>query len=173
MITRKQLWIECFAAIGVCMVGQFAWADSGPKADVEAIRKIQYELAASDNTDKVLKLYASGNKTLVFDIVGKHAPMGIYRSAEQLAAGYAPQYAEIAKPKVTYDELDITVMGNLGVAVSVQHLVSKPINSDKTYKLTYRETDILKKVKGKWLIYHSHISVPCNGNLVQCGLVEQ
>jgi ketosteroid isomerase-like protein len=62
-------------------------------------------------------------------------------------------------PKFDISDLSLTVDSNVGFGHSIQHLVGTntqgwPID------LTVRVTNGYRKIDGKWLIVHSHGSVP-------------
>jgi|SRR5208282_630339 len=62
---------------------------------------------------------------------------------------------------VTFENSDLQVVadGKLGCAHYVQHLAGTG-KDGKPVDITVRVTDVLRKVKGKWLIMHEHVSVP-------------
>jgi len=53
--------------------------------------------------------------------------------------------------------------GNLGVSHSVQRAVLTD-KYGKKVDTTLRVTDVYRKIKGKWLIVHEHVSVPVDLN---------
>jgi ketosteroid isomerase-like protein len=50
-------------------------------------------------------------------------------------------------------------VGSLGYGHSIQR-VSGAMRDGKTLDLTVRVTDVYRKIGGKWLIVHEHVSVP-------------
>jgi ketosteroid isomerase-like protein len=52
-----------------------------------------------------------------------------------------------------------TTVGSLGYGHSIQR-VSGAMRDGKTLDLTVRVTDVYRKIGGKWLIVHEHVSVP-------------
>ncbi|GAC1477810.1 MAG: hypothetical protein NVS2B14_19200 [Chamaesiphon sp.] len=56
-------------------------------------------------------------------------------------------------------ELNVMANGKLGVAHSIQNVLFTD-EKGKKLDLTVRVTDVYRKIKGKWLITHEHVSVP-------------
>ena len=56
-------------------------------------------------------------------------------------------------------DLSIATDGNLGYSHSIQH-VSGTDMKGQPLNLTVRVTDAYRKINGKWLIIHEHVSVP-------------
>ncbi len=56
-------------------------------------------------------------------------------------------------------DLNVTTDGQLGFAHYVIHMTGVAKDGSKA-EMTFRLTDCLKKIKGKWLIVHEHVSFP-------------
>jgi len=56
-------------------------------------------------------------------------------------------------------DLSVTVDGKIGYGHSIQRTVLTG-KDGKKYELTVRVTDGYRKINGKWLIAHEHVSVP-------------
>jgi ketosteroid isomerase-like protein len=56
-------------------------------------------------------------------------------------------------------DLDITADSKLAFSHSIQHFVCTDAKGNKM-EMTMRATDAYRKIKGKWLIVHEHISAP-------------
>ena len=57
-------------------------------------------------------------------------------------------------------DMQIDVQGNLAVAYSHQHFTAAGKNGKPRLDATIRQTDVLHKENGKWLITYQHLSVP-------------
>lgn len=56
--------------------------------------------------------------------------------------------------------IDVEVDGNLAISASHQSFKAKGINGTPDLDAIIRQTDVLKKINGKWLITYEHLSVP-------------
>ena len=61
--------------------------------------------------------------------------------------------------KFEISDLDITADSKLAFSHSIQHFSCTDAKGNKL-EMTMRATDGYRKVKGKWLIVHEHISAP-------------
>jgi ketosteroid isomerase-like protein len=87
---------------------------------------------------------------------------------------FAPQRRGVAEVRKDFDvymnnystfkadilDMEVEVDGNLAVAMSHQHFTAKGKNGTPDLDAMIRQTDILKKRNGKWLITYQHLSVP-------------
>lgn len=62
--------------------------------------------------------------------------------------------------KADIKDMTVDVGGDLAVAYSHQHFTAKGKNGTPDLDAMIRQTDILKKKNGKWLITYQHLSVP-------------
>ena len=62
--------------------------------------------------------------------------------------------------KATITEITIDVEGSLAISASYQNFVAKGINGTPDLNAMIRQTDVLRKIGGKWLITYEHLSVP-------------
>ena len=60
---------------------------------------------------------------------------------------------------VELTDLHVTVVGPLGYGHSIQRVTGR-MRDGNTLDLTVRVTDVYRKINGKWLIVHEHVSVP-------------
>ena len=127
--------------------------------DEAAIRAIEDKFAAAFNAgdvDAMMKNYIPGKSLVVFDVVPPRQHLGAdaYRKAWM---GFFAHFK--GKPKITINDLGITVDGNLGFSHSIQHVTGTD-KQGHTVDRTVRVTDGYRKIGGNWLIVLEHVSVP-------------
>jgi uncharacterized protein (TIGR02246 family) len=133
---------------------------SGRVSEEEAaIRALENDFAAALNAgdvDAMMKNYVPDDSLVVFDVVPPRQHIG---SAEYRKAwsGYFAHFK--GTPRFTITDLVITVDGNVGFSHSIQRSVGTDRQGHPVDR-TVRVSDGYRKIDGKWLIAHEHISVP-------------
>jgi uncharacterized protein (TIGR02246 family) len=127
--------------------------------DQAAIKKLESDLAAAisaKDIDRIMSFYVPDESLFVFDCIPPRQYVGAkaYRKDfESFLAQYpGPNTVEVSDLKVTSD-------GQLAFAHYVVHMTGVAKDGTKA-EMNFRQTDGLKKIKGKWLIVHEHISFP-------------
>jgi len=131
---------------------------SADKAAIEAqVEKCRKAFEARD-VDKIMACYAPGDQLFVFDAV----PPRDYPSWEAYKKDWEDLFAMFPGPiKDHISELSVTVVGPVAYTHKIEdtHFTTK----DGTEKeLVVRETDVYRKMGGKWLIVQEHVSFPVN-----------
>jgi ketosteroid isomerase-like protein len=135
-------------------LGNAARADD--KADIAALEKRVGAGIEAKDADAVLANYIPGDSLVVFDLV----PPRQYTGAEAYKKDWAGVFAGCAdSPKFEISDLDITADSKLAFSHSIQHFSCTDAKGNKM-DITMRATDTYRKVKGKWLIVHEHLSAP-------------
>ncbi|HEY1962862.1 MAG TPA: nuclear transport factor 2 family protein [Rhizomicrobium sp.] len=100
---------------------------------------------------------------VVFDVTPprQYVASAAYRKDWQaFTSGYkGPIKFEIA-------DLAVTVDGNMAYGHSIQR-VSGMDAKGKPSDMTVRVTDVYRRINGKWLVVHEHVSVPVDLNTMQ------
>lgn len=129
--------------------------------DEGAIRAIydQYSAAVrSRNVDAIMAFYAPGDGLVAFDAFPPRQYLGAtsYRKAyEAFFEAYpGPVTSEIS-------DLRITVEGTLAFASSIDRWVATG-KDGKPAEVVFRGTNGFRKIDGRWLIVHEHISFPAD-----------
>jgi len=127
--------------------------------DEAAIRALEGNFAAAlnaGNIEAMMKNYVTDNSLIVFDVVPprQHIGADAYRKAW---VGFFASFKGL--PKISINDLGITVDGNLGFSHSIQHVTGTDRQGNPVDR-TVRVTDGYRKIGGKWLIVLEHISVP-------------
>jgi ketosteroid isomerase-like protein len=102
----------------------------------------------------VHSVFCSG---FVFDVV----PPRQYVGAKAYRKDWKDFFASFPGPVETFEISDLGIMtdGNLGFSHSIQRAVFTDKNGKKV-DMSFRLTDVYRKINGKWLIIHEHVSVP-------------
>lgn len=122
-------------------------------ADVAAIAAIEETLATELDIDKLMPLYA--DDAVVLDLF---AP-GVFRGKDQIRAGFAPQLGAIRSLTKTTPEMIVATNGTFGCAAS-QVAYQTVMKDGRTFRMTVRVLDALKKIDGKWQVVQQHLSLP-------------
>jgi ketosteroid isomerase-like protein len=131
-------------------------ARADDKADIEALEKRVAAGVEAKNADAIMANYVPGDSLVVFDII----PPRQYTGWDSYKKDWAGVIAGCAdSPKMEISDLDITADSKLAFSHSIQHFVCTDAKGNKM-EMTMRATDAYRKIKGKWLIVHEHISAP-------------
>ena len=155
-MNRYALMICATVAVASCVAVTPARASSNDEA---AIKSLEAQLSKAFNAkdvDGIMKVYVPDDSLLVFDVVPPRQYSGVkaYRKDWE-------DFLGMFKGPVKFEVSDLHVFasGTTGYGYSIQH-VSGTDAKGQPFDLTVRVTDGYRKVKGRWLIAHEHISVP-------------
>ncbi len=102
-----------------------------------------------------MKFYVPAEDLVLFDVI----PPLQYVGADAVRKDWQGFLGGLKTIKVENLQLDIVANGKLAFARYIQP-VSAVDTKDKPMDMTLRITDCLRKIKGKWVIVHEHVSVP-------------
>jgi len=127
--------------------------------DSEAqIRKLEDQFAAAvptKNVDRIMANYVKSPKLVVFDVIPPRQYTGwdaYHKDWEGFLGGCKDA------PKIDISDLQIEAGADYGFGSSIQHFTCTGANGPIDF--TVRVSDGYRKLKGKWLIAHEHVSVP-------------
>ena len=153
MITRKILLASMIINFGVV---PFARAES---SDIAQIRTLESKLAAgaeARNLDAIMKAYIPDETLFVFDVI----PPRQYVGAKAFRKDWDEFLGSTKEPlKYEITDLDVTAVGTVAYAHSIQRIVAIGVKGDPI-DLTTRVTDVYRKIKSNWVIVQEHISIP-------------
>lgn len=152
-----------FAMSIACAIGTIICTATPPAhasgRDDAAVKALEARFAAAFNAkevDAIMRCYEPGNGLVVFDVV----PPRQYVGADAYRKDWEGLFSSIKGPvKFEISDLHVATDGNLGYSHSIQHL-SGTDTKGQPMDLTVRVTDVFRKIKGKWLVVHEHVSVP-------------
>jgi len=151
-----------FCVISVMLVGLLLGLAASAQAktdDQAAIKKLENDLAAamsSKDIERIMSCYVPDETLFVFDCI----PPRQYVGAKAYRKDFEDFLAQYPGPvRVEAIDLSITTDGQLAFAHYITHMVGTMKDGTKA-EMNFRITDCLKKIKGKWLIVHEHVSFP-------------
>ena len=147
-------------ALGACWIGLLPAASAYADGAAE-IRGIQLSIASAAearNLDAIMSHYLPGDKLFVFDMY----PPRAYLGWDQFRADWK-NFLDNLKGPISYKlgDLQSASDGEFGYTHMVQYIRGTTLDG-KPFQLNLRETDIYRKINGKWIIVHVHASVPVN-----------
>ena len=108
------------------------------------------------DADAVMELYA--DDVIAYDLV----PPLQYRGKAEYRTDYQQFFAQYEdNPRVEVRDLHVAVSGDLGYASGLE-LISGTLKRGRKSELWVRFTSLYRKVNGKWLDFHDHVSVPAD-----------
>lgn len=127
--------------------------------DEREIRALEERFAAAfraKDIDAIMACYVPDETLFVFDAVPPRQYVGAKAYRKDFEEFFAP-YPGPAELKLS--ELSVTADDRLGFSHSVQRCVLTD-KDGKKMEYAVRVTDAYRKVRGKWLIVHEHVSWP-------------
>ena len=133
--------------------------DSGPSSSVQAIRGLEQRFIAAVNAKDVkgiMDCFVSGSSLLVFDL---HLPLE-YRGAPAFTKDWEDAFAATPGPvSFQISNLRVTAGRNVAYATYINSATGKNKNGEETHHIV-RVTHCYRKIGGRWLIDHEHVSLP-------------
>lgn len=124
-------------------------------ADRAEIERIEHQLATTVDPARLAAFYAPGATPILYESI---AP-GIYRGNAAIVQAYAAQMVGLKALEAEITDLTVDASGDLGTAFAVLRVTASTADGQRR-SATFRETDIFKRISGRWLIVHQHTSYP-------------
>ena len=149
------------AALLLCGITSCSQAPSpantaADEAEIKALEQRFLDAVKAKDVNAIMTAYVPDETLLVFDAIPPRQYVGAKAFRKDfedfLAAFPGPVQAEL-------NDLSVSVEGNLAYGHSIQRLVGTD-KAGKSADLTFRVTDVYRKINGKWLIVHEHLSWP-------------
>jgi uncharacterized protein (TIGR02246 family) len=131
-------------------------AQSADEKAVRAMYESYNQAFRGKDINRILALYVQNESLVVFDAV----PPRQYAGVRAFRKDYEEFFAIFPGPNSSrFDDLRVTTAGTLGYAHSIGtfNLTDK---AGKHVTWVFRLTDVFRKINGKWLIVHEHVSWP-------------
>lgn len=142
------------ALLAVNLMGVTSPAWSQTKSAKDEVLATEKGLAAATTADELAPYYAQDIE--LYDMITP----GVFHGWKAVHDDFAAQFAQVRNVKVEIVRIDIGVSGNMAYAYSTQRFTFDQPNNGPHGEIDFRQTDILKKVKGHWVVKHQHLSVP-------------
>lgn len=143
--------------VGCLFLSLFAvqcWAS--PQAEVRALVARWGQALKTKNVEQVMACYAPGSAVRAFDIVPPLECSGhdAYRkNYEQFFAMY--------RGPIELELRDLQVVASSDMAfITVLERMAGTLTDGQKSEMWVRVTSVLRKMEGRWLIVHDHVSVP-------------
>ncbi len=128
-------------------------------SDEEQIKALEQRIldgAKAKDADAIMKNFVPDETLVVFDVI----PPREYDGADAYKKDWEGFLGSFDGP-ITFELADLKVVsdGKMALAHYITHLTGKGKDGNPV-DITTRNTDVLRKTDGKWLIIHEHVSVP-------------
>jgi len=144
------------AALAVCSLPARVDARASDEADIKALEERFAAAFKAKDLKAIMACYVPDQSLVVFDVV----PPRQYVGAPAYQKDFEEFFSMFPGPvEFEMSDLSVTVDGKIGYGHSIQRTVLTD-KDGKKYELTVRVTDGYRKINGKWLIAHEHVSVP-------------
>jgi ketosteroid isomerase-like protein len=148
--------IALLIGVTVYAVALHAEASAKDEAEISALEQRFAAAVRAKDVNAIMAVYVPDESLHVFDVVPPREYVGAaaYRKDWETFLGMfdGPLTFEIS-------DLKITTGGNVAFGHSIQHVVGK-LKNGSALDFIVRVTDGYRKVGGKWLVTHEHVSVP-------------
>jgi len=155
----KSLIVRLFAGAFLMTLSSLALspsANADARADIKALEARFIAAFKAKDIDAIMRVYVPDQTLFVFDVV----PPRQYVGAEAYRKDWQEFLDNFDGPiTVELSELAIATDRSLAYGHSIQRVVGTD-KQGKKIDLTVRVTDVYKRIKGKWLVIHEHVSVP-------------
>ena len=156
---RTTHWLSRYLVLGAAVALSLlapvrAWA--GPKDEIKAIQWSIARAAERRDLDGIMSHYVRGDRLFVFDMYPPRAYIGW-----DAFRGDWKNFIDALKGPISYKlgELEAESDGEFGYTHMIQY-IRGTTQDGKPFVLNLRETDVYRKIDGKWMIVHVHASVP-------------
>lgn len=126
--------------------------------EIHAVYDAWAKAFKAKDLDGIMAVYAPGDSLVAYDVV----PPLQYVGKEAYRKDYQEFLAMYEGPiDIEYRDLRIMSSGDLGIINALERMSGTLKNGQKS-DIWLRATSGLRKINGKWLIVHDHISVPAD-----------
>jgi uncharacterized protein (TIGR02246 family) len=106
--------------------------------------------------DAIMSIYGPGDTVIAYDVV----PPLQFKGKDAYRKDYLAFLDQYDGPiHVEYSDMRIISSGDVGFIHALEHFTGKLKNGEPS-DLWLRATSGVRKINGKWLIIHDHVSVP-------------
>jgi uncharacterized protein (TIGR02246 family) len=127
-------------------------------AEIKALYDRWAKAFEAHDIEGIMSVYAPGDAVISYDI----APPLQYQGKDAYRKDYLEFLAQYDGPiHVEYRDMRILSSGDVGFLHALERLTGKLKNGQQS-DMWLRATSGVRKINGKWLIVHDHISVPAD-----------
>jgi len=126
------------------------------EAEIRALYDQWAKVFEARDIDGIMALYAPGDDTIAYDVV----PPLQYKGRDAYRKDYLQFLDQYDGPvHVEYRDMRILCGSDVGFIHALERFTGKMKNGQQT-DFWLRATSGVRKINGKWLIVHDHVSVP-------------
>jgi uncharacterized protein (TIGR02246 family) len=155
----KKRWIvRGVLIIGVSLFGilGLSVAHADDQAEIKALEQRYVSAVNAKDIKAIMACYVPDESLVVFDVV----PPRQYVGAKAYQKDWEDLFAAYPGPaEMKMSDLSVMTEGNLGYGHNIQQSTLTDKEGKKT-PLVLRVSNGYRKVNGKWLISHEHVSAP-------------
>lgn len=127
---------------------------SASEAEIRAVLHKWAMAFSARDLNAVMALYAPG--VVMYDVT----PPLQYVGKDASRKDFAEYFAHYKGPLwLRFRDVHVMASGDLGVVVALEH-VSGTLTSGQRTSIWLRNTSVFRKINGKWLDVHDHVSIP-------------
>lgn len=144
--------------VGVSLFGglRLSAAHADDQADIKALEQRYVTAVKAKDIKAIMACYVPDESLMVFDVM----PPRQYVGAKAYQKDWEELFAAYPGPvELEMSDLSVMTEGNLGYGHNIQHWTGTDKEGKKTLFIL-RVTNGYRKLNGKWLISHEHVSVP-------------
>ena len=131
-------------------------ATASDEAEIKALYDRFAKLFEVHDIEGIMSLYAPGDAVIAYDV----APPLQYKGKEAYRKDYEEFLSQYDGPiHVEFRDVSVLSRGDVGFIHALERLSGKLKNGQQS-DVWLRATSGIRKMNGKWLIVHDHISVP-------------
>jgi ketosteroid isomerase-like protein len=155
--------------LGIPQTAPVTDATASDKAAIEALEQRYIKAFNAKNVDAIMENYAPGSQLFVFDAV----PPREYPNWEAYKKDWEGLFAAYPGPLAdAISDLSITVAETVAYAHHIETGYFTRKDGSRV-DVVVRVTDVFRKLNGKWLIVHEHVSFPVDIDSGKADLVSK
>ena len=131
-------------------------AHADDQADIKALEQRFVTAVKATDVKAIMACYVPDESLVVFDVVPPRQYVGAKAYQKDWEAVFA---AYPGAADVEISDLSVMTEGNLGYGHNIQHMTLTD-KAGKKMTTIVRVSNGYRKLNGKWLISHEHVSVP-------------
>ena len=153
-MNRRSCFLAGVLVVAACATSAYSRVNDAAEINA-SLQRLVAAVSAKD-INGIMAYYVPDESLLVFDALPPRKYVGaavMRKNWESFLAAYpSTVHAEVSEWKTE-------TAGNLGVGHGFFRIVG-PGKDGKPLDVTVRFTDVFRKIKGKWLVIHEHVSWP-------------
>jgi uncharacterized protein (TIGR02246 family) len=152
-------WLSVSIVLTTCVLAKDkprAAISENNEAEIRALYDQWAKVFEAHDIDGIMALYAPGDLVVAYDVV----PPLQFKGKDAYRKDYVEFMSQYDGPiHVEYRDMRVFTSGDVGMIHALERFSGKLKNGQQS-DLWLRSTSGARKIDGKWLIVHDHVSVP-------------